>query len=134
MILLTPSIITLLLLLKLQKSIKYSHEHFSEYLANENDSAIFLQSTNQEKMANISYLNSSIFSHHIFSQIRLLSQILYLTILFFLKNEIWKQLADLFNLSFTTGVFQLVLKTLKAAPVFKKESKLDYSTYCPIAL
>ena len=45
-----------------------------------------------------------------------------------------KQLADLFNLSFTTGVFPSVLKTAKVVPVFKKDSKLDYSNYHPISL
>ena len=33
-----------------------------------------------------------------------------------------------------TGVFPLVLKTSKVVPVFKKDSKLDYSNYCPISL
>ena len=37
------------------------------------------------------------------------------------------QLADLFNLSFVTGIFPLVLKIAKAVPVFKNDSKLDYS-------
>ena len=32
-------------------------------------------------------------------------------------------MADLFNLSFTTGVFPSVLKTAKVVPVFKKDSK-----------
>ena len=48
-------------------------------------------------------------------------------ILFLLKNEISKQLADLFNLSFMTGVFPSV-------PVFKKDSKLNYTNYHPISL
>ena len=43
-------------------------------------------------------------------------------------------MADLFNLSFTTGVFPSVLKTAKVVPVFKKDSKLNYSNYCPISL
>ena len=51
-----------------------------------------------------------------------------------LKNEISKQLADLVNLSFTTGVFPLVLKTVKVVPVSKKESKLNNSNYRPISL
>ena len=55
-------------------------------------------------------------------------------ILFLLKNEISKQLADLFNLSFMTGVSPSVLKFAKAVPVFKNDSKLDYSNYCPISL
>ena len=49
-------------------------------------------------------------------------------ILFFLKNEIPKQLADLFNLSFVNCIFPSVLKTAKVVPVFKKDTKLD----CPI--
>ena len=50
--------------------------------------------------------------------------------LFLLKNEISKQLADLFNLFFMTGIFPSVLKTA----VFKKDSKLDYSNYRQISL
>ena len=30
------------------------------------------------------------------------------------------------------GVFASVLKTVKVVPVFKKDSKLDYSNYFPI--
>ena len=55
-------------------------------------------------------------------------------ILFLLKNEISKQLADLFNLSFMTGVSPSVLKTAQVVPVFKKYSKLNYSNYRPISL
>ena len=45
-----------------------------------------------------------------------------------------EQLVDLLNLSLITGVFPSVLKTAKAVPVFKKDSNLDYSNYCPISL
>ena len=31
-------------------------------------------------------------------------------------------------------VFPFILKTAKAVPVFKKDSKLDYSNYRPISL
>ena len=55
-------------------------------------------------------------------------------ILFLLKNDISKQLADLFNLSFLTGVFPSVFKTAKVVPVFKKDSELNYSDYCLIVL
>ena len=54
--------------------------------------------------------------------------------MFLLKIEFFKQLVDLFNLSFTTGIFPLVLNTVKVVPVFKKNSKLDYSNYYPISL
>ena len=50
------------------------------------------------------------------------------------KNEISKQMADLFNLSFMTDVFPSVLKTAKVVPVFKKDSKLNCSNYCPMSL
>ena len=33
-----------------------------------------------------------------------------------------------------TGVFPSVIKTAKVVPVFKKDSKLDYSNYLPISL
>ena len=33
-----------------------------------------------------------------------------------------------------TGVFPSVVKTTKLVPVFKKDSKLDYSNYRPISL
>ena len=107
-----------------KKSIKYTHKHFSDYLSNESDSTIFLQPTDKEEIANIiSSLNSSKASGP--------NSIPY-RILFLLKNDISKQLADLFNLSFLTGVFPSVLKTAKVVPAFKKDSKLDYSNYRPI--
>ena len=109
-----------------KRSIKYSHKHFSDYLSNESDSTIFLQPTDKEEIANIiSSLNSNKASDP--------NSIPY-RILFLLKTEISKQVADLFNLSFTTGVFPPVLKTEKVVPVFKKDSKLDYSNYRPISL
>ena len=43
-----------------KKSIKHTHEHFSDYLSNESYSTIFLQPTDKEQIANIiSSLNSS---------------------------------------------------------------------------
>ena len=44
------------------------------------------------------------------------------------------QLEHLLNLSFVTGICPSVLKTAKVVPVFKKDSKLDYSSYRPISL
>ena len=84
-----------------KKNIKHSHKHFS----NESSSTIFLQPTDKEEIANIiSSLNSNKASCP--------NSIPY-RILFLLKNEISKQLADLFNFSFITGVFSSVLKTDK---------------------
>ena len=44
------------------------------------------------------------------------------------------KLSYLFSLSFVFGIFPSALRTAKVAPVFKKDSKLDYSNYCPISL
>ena len=106
--------------------------HFSDYLSNESDSTIFLQPTEKEEIAKItSYLNSNKVS----GPNRILEyRIIPYRILFLLKNEISKQLADLFNLSFMTGIFPSVLKTANVVPVLKKDSKLDYSNYRPIYL
>ena len=104
----------------------WNSDYLSDYLSNKSSSSIFLQPTDKKEVANIiSSLNSNKASG--------LNSIPY-RILFLLKNEISKQLADLFNLSFMTGVFPSVLKTAKVVPVFKKDSKLDYSNYRPISL
>ena len=105
---------------------KYSRKHFSDYLSNnENSNTILLQPTDKEEIANIiSSINYNKASGPTCVPYRI----------FLLKNEISKQLADLSNLSFMTGVFPSVLKTAKVVPVFKKDSKLDYSNYLPISL
>ena len=109
-----------------KKSIKYWRKHFSDYLSNESYSTIYLLPTNKEEIANIiPFLNSSKVSGP--------NSIPY-RILYLLKNEIPNQLLDLFNFSFMTDVFLFVLKTAKVVPVFKKDSKLDYSNYCLISL
>ena len=97
--------------------IKYSNKHFSDYLLNETSSAILLKPTDKEEIANIiSSLNYSKTS----GPKRLPHRILFL-----IKNEISKQLADILNLSFTTSVSSSVLKTAEVVSVFKKDSKLD---------
>ena len=102
MILLTPLIITLLLWLKLQNIIKYSHKYFS----NKNGNTIFLQPTDKEEIANItSSLNSNKASDP--------NSIPYRILFLLKKNEFSKQLANLCNLSCMTGVLPSVLKTAK---------------------
>ena len=65
------------------KKTKYSHKHFSDYLSNESDRTIFLQSTDKEEIANIiSFLKSSRASG---------PNIISYRILFLLENEISKQ-------------------------------------------
>ena len=92
------------------KKTKYFHKHFSDYLSNENNNTIFLQPTDKEEIANIiSSLNSNKASGP--------NSIPY-KIFFLLINEIAKQLADLFNLSFKTGVFSFCTQNCKSNSYF----------------
>ena len=106
-------------------NINYSHKHFSEYLKHQCNNSIFIQPTNSEEIANI------IFSPNINKASAPFS--IKNKILILLKEDIFKQLADLFNPSFSSGSFSSILKTVKVVPVFKKDSKLDYCNYCPIS-
>ena len=97
----------------MKKSIKYSHKHFSGYLSNESSSTIFLKPPVKEKITNII---SSLNSNKVFGP-----NIIPYRILFLLKNEILKQFADLFNLSFLTNVFPSVFKTTKTENLFLRK-------------
>ena len=55
-------------------------------------------------------------------------------ILKLLKNDISSQLSEIFNISFSSGIFPSILKTAKVIPVHKKDSKLDFSNYRRISL
>ena len=109
-----------------KQNINYSHKHFSEYLKHQCNNSIFIQSTDSEEIANII---SSLNINKICGPFSIPNKILIL-----LKHDISKQLADLFNLSFSSGSFPSILKTAKVVPVFKKGSKLDCCNYCPISL
>ena len=87
---------------------------------------MFIQPTDREEIANIiSSLNIS----KTCDPFSIANKILIL-----LKHDIYKQLVDLFNLSFSSGSFPSIVKTAKVVPVFKKGSKLDCCNYCPISL
>lgn len=47
-------------------------------------------------------------------------------ILKLLKNNVPNQLGDIFNISFSTGVFPNILKVVKVVPVYEKDSKFVY--------
>ena len=51
-----------------------------------------------------------------------------------LSKDISTQFAELFNLSFSDGVFPSILKTCKVIPIYKKDSQLNCSNYRPISL
>ena len=50
------------------------------------------------------------------------------------QDQISKHLATICNLSFSTGIFPTILKTVKVIPIHKKDSKLEVSNYRPISL
>ena len=51
-----------------------------------------------------------------------------------LINDVSSQLTELFNFSFSRGVFPLILKASKVISVYKKDLKLKCSIYRPISL
>ena len=109
-----------------KENIKYSHKHFSDFLNNQCNNSIFIQPTDSDEIANIiSTLNMNKSSGP--------NSIPY-KILNLLKKDISKQLADLFNLSLSSGVFPSLLKIAKVVPVHLKESKLDCCNYRPSSL
>ena len=111
---------------KTKSKINHSHKHFSDYLNNRTAESFFLAPTTQDEIGDIiTSLNSnkSIGPNSIpFKILKLL------------KNEISSALSDIYNISFSTGVFPSILKVAKVIPIHKKESKLDCCNYRPISL
>ena len=111
---------------KTKESIKYSHKHFSNFLKNRSDDSFFLSPTDKYEIINII---SSLDPNKSTGPNSIPTKILKL-----LKNDISAQLSDIFNVSFSTGVFPTILKIAKVVPIHKKQSKLAYSNYRPISL
>ena len=51
-----------------------------------------------------------------------------------MSNDISTQFTELFNLSFSEGVFPSIVKTCKVIPVYKKDSQRNCFNYRPISL
>ena len=107
-------------------NIKYSHKHFSDFLKNRAQNSFFLSPTNKDEIA---LIIPSLDSTKLVGPNNIPAKILKL-----LKNDISCQLVDIFNMSFTSGVFLSALKIAKVVAVHKKDSKLDFSNYWPISL
>ena len=120
MMLLTCSITNFLLLQKPEKEIL--NFHINTYLKNPYTNSFFLKRTDCAKIKNIiSSLNINKASCPHSTPNRIL-------------KYISKQLAYLFSLSFSSGVFLPLLKIVKLVSVYKKDSNLCCSNYCTISL
>ena len=95
-----------------KQNINYSHKDFSKYLKHQCNNSIFIQPTDSEEIANIIYslnINKASGPFSIPNKILIL-----------VKQDISKQLADLFNLSFSSGTVPFIVKTAKVVSFFKK--------------
>ena len=99
---------------KPKESIKYSHKHFSNFLKNISDESFFLSPTDKYEIINII---SSLDPNKSTGPNSIPTKILKL-----LKNDISTQLSDIFNVSFSTGVFPSILKIAKVVPIHKKKN------------
>ena len=106
--------------------VRFSNKSFDEFFQNTKQNSFFLRPTSLDEITNlILSLNESK---------SVGSDGLPTKILKLLKNDISLQLTNIFNLSFSTGVFPSGLKITKCLPIHKKESKSKCSNYKPISL
>ena len=108
---------------KVKVNINPSLKNISDFLKSRTQNSFFISLTNKSEIQNIiSSLdpNKPVEPNSISKKI--------LTLL----NNISSQLADIFNISFSTGVFPTILKVTKFAPVYN--SKSEFSNYRPISL
>ena len=82
-----------------QAKIKHWHKKYTDYLSNENLDTFFLSPTDKGE---IKFILSSLDIGKSTGPYSIPSKVLIM-----LKNDISEQLTDLFNLSFTTGTFQI---------------------------
>ena len=109
----------------IQSSIRYSKNSFHDFLPPININYFFLNPTDEIEIKNIIlFLNPP----KSISPNSIPTKILRLLI------NVSSQLTELFNLSFSRGVFPLILKTSKIIAAYKKDSKLKRSNYWPIFL
>ena len=111
---------------KTKVNINYSNKNFSDFLKDKNQNSFFLSPTNKYEIQNVI---SSLNSNKSVGPNSMPTRILKL-----LKNDISTQLADICNISLSTGVFPTIFKLAKVVAVHKNDSKLDFSNYCPVSM
>ena len=111
---------------KTKSNIKNSYKSFKDFLINPTGNTFFLEPCSPDEIKNlITSMNHNKSTGPNSIPVRILK---------LLNNDISNQLADIFNLSFSTGIFPSQLKLAKIIPIHKKESKLLCSNYRPISL
>ena len=98
---------------KTKAKIKFSNKSFQDFLHHSNKELLFIRPTDAHE---VNLIISSLNSNKSTGPNRFPTKILKL-----LKNEISTHLADIFNLSFSLGVFPSILKVARVIPVHKKE-------------
>ena len=112
---------------KTKLNISFSHKYFnSDFLKNRSNISFFVSPTYKTEIENVI---SSLDSNKSVGPNSIPTKILKL-----LKNDISSQLSEIFNISFSSGIFPSILKTAKVIPIYKKDSKIDFSIYRPISL
>ena len=102
----------------IRSTIKFSRNKFHGFLPDLDINSFFMKPVNKTEIEKIVVPNS------------IPTKILKLRS----NNNVSNQLSELFNLSFSLGVFPSILKSSKVISIFKKESKLKYSNYHTIFL
>ena len=110
----------------LQSKIHSSHVNFSRYLKNPNFHNFLISPTNNTE---VSILISNMKNGKASGPNSIPTYVLK-----DLNGEISVILANFFNLSFSTGVFPVILKTSSVLPLYKKDSRLSCDNYRPISL
>ena len=95
-------------------NISFSHKHLSDFLKNRSNVSFFVNPADKNKSVGPNSIPTKVLK--------------------LLRNDISSQLSEIFNISFSSGIFPSILKTAKVIPVHKKDSKLDFSNYRPISL
>ena len=105
---------------------RFSNKNYTDYLHGDNLYSFFITPTDSEEVISII---SSLSDNKSSGPNSIPTRILKL-----LKKDILTHLVDIFNLSYSSGIYPTPLKTAKVIPIHKKDSKPECSNYRPIAL